>query len=267
MTAAHTEVPEALRGKRQLGEGESFAFSCHPGVPCFNRCCADVNIILTPLDVLRLARRLDLPTRAFLDRHTLTPITKELHLPVVMLRMRDDQRKSCPFVGEQGCTVYEDRPWACRMYPVGMGIPPARAGIEPAPVYFLFEDDFCEGRCGDHRFTAEQWRADQGVDERDAIETGYRAIVSHPWFIGGRTLDPKRMEMFFTAAYDLDSFRSFIFETSFLDRFELENELVERLRTNDDALLDFSWRWLRFALFAEPTLTARPSAPAQRRTP
>lgn len=266
MTVPATEVPEALRGKRQLSADESFVFSCHPGVPCFNRCCADVNIILTPLDVLRLARRLDLPTRAFLDRHTLTPITKELHLPVVMLRMNDDERKSCPFVGEQGCTVYEDRPWACRMYPVGMGIPPARAGVEPAPVYFLFEDDFCEGRCGDRRWTAEQWRADQGVDERDAREAGYRAIVSHPWFIGGRTLDPKRMEMFFTAAYDLDSFRSFIFETTFLQRFELDAGLVEQLRSDDEALLEFAWRWLRFALFAEPTLTVRPSAPAQRRT-
>lgn len=267
MTAVPNALPEALRDKRQLSANEEFRFACHPGVPCFNRCCADVNIILTPLDVLRLARRLGLPTRAFLDRHTLTPITKELHLPVVMLRMNDDERKSCPFVGERGCTVYEDRPWACRMYPLGMAIPPARAGVEPEPVYFLFEDDFCEGRRGEQRWTAAQWRADQGVEARDAQEAGFRAIVSHPWFIGGRTLDPKRMEMFFTAAYDLDSFRAFIFESSFLQRFEVEEELVERLRHDDDALLEFAWRWLRFALFAEPTLAVRQPAPAQRRTP
>ena len=42
------------------------------------------------------------------------------------------------------------------------------------------------------------------------------------------------------------------------DRFlELEPELVEQLRTDDQALLEFGFRWLRFALFAEPTMKVR----------
>ena len=59
------ELPESLKEQRQLAAGESFCFSCHPGVPCFNRCCHDVNIVLTPLDVLQLARKLDMNTRDF----------------------------------------------------------------------------------------------------------------------------------------------------------------------------------------------------------
>jgi len=261
------ELPEVLRDKRRVAENQEFPFSCHPGIPCFNRCCADINIVLTPLDVLRLARRLGVTTTEFLDEYCLHPITKDLSLPIVMLGMAEDPAKKCRFVGEEGCTVYEDRPWACRMYPVGMAIPPARAGVDPEPLFFLFEDDFCEGRRESRRFTVAEWRADQQVPEREALEEGFREIVTHPWFIGGRRLDARRMEMFHMACYDLDRFRRFVFESTFLQRFEVEPELAERMRADDEELLRFAFRWLRYALFAEPTVTAREDAPSSQDKP
>jgi uncharacterized protein len=256
-SAAPSTLPDAVRGRRQLGPDEKFSFGCHPKVACFNHCCADVNIMLTPLDVLKLARRAGLSTTDFLAQHTLKPITKDLHLPVVILRMNNEAGRRCPFVGAQGCTVYEDRPWACRMYPVGMAIPPARAGVDPQPVYFLFEDDYCKGREETGEWTVETWRASQGAIAREQQELGFRDIVSHPWFIGGRQLDPRRIEMFYMAAYDLDAFRRFVLESSFAKRFEVEPELLEALRQDDAALLNFGLRWLRYALFAEPTMTIR----------
>ena len=267
MSTTAPELPESLRERRRLGHDDAFRFGCHPGVACFNNCCADVNILLTPLDVLRLARRLGMHTRDFLQRYTLMPITKDLHLPVVMLRMNDEDGKKCHFVGPQGCTLYDDRPWACRMYPVGMALSPAKAGVEPEPLYFLFEDAFCHGREEPTEWTVDRWRHDQGVPEREAIEAGFRDVVGHPWFIGGRQLDPKRMELFHTACYDLDAFREFVFESSFLTRFEVEPEVVETIRTSDEALLAFAFRWLRFALFAEPTLTVRARGPESGRNP
>ena len=83
--------------------------------------CGDVNIVLTPYDVLRLKRRLGIYSTELLQRYSVRPFTKEQQLPVVLLRMQDDQPgKPCPFVTPQGCGVYEDRPWPCRMYPVGV---------------------------------------------------------------------------------------------------------------------------------------------------
>jgi Fe-S-cluster containining protein len=203
-----------------------------------------------------------LKTKEFLDRHALMPITKDLHLPVALLKMGPEPEKRCSFVGEAGCTVYEDRPWSCRMYPVGSAIPPVRVGEEPKPIYVLFEDDFCKGHGEAQQWTVATWRADQGVDEREEIEAGFREIVSHPWFIGGRQLNPKQMELFFNACYDLDNFRRFVFESTFLSRFELEESLVEELRQDDIALLKFAFTWLRFALFGEQTLKVREEAKA-----
>jgi Fe-S-cluster containining protein len=257
--------PEALSNQRRLEVGGRFRFGCHPELSCFTNCCADVNILLTPMDVLSLSRRLGITTGEFIARHTLTPVTKDLHLPVLMLRMGEEPQRRCLFAGDAGCDVYQDRPWSCRMYPLGMGLPPARAGEEPQPVYFLFEDDFCKGRTEPKEWTVDQWRTDQGAAAREEMEAGYREIVSHPWFIGGRQLDPKRMEIFHTACYDLDRFRDFVFESTFLSRFELEDSLVASLRDDDVALLRFAFRWLRFALFAEPTMKVREGAPNVRR--
>ena len=67
------------------------------------------------------------------------------------------------------------------------------------------------------------------------------------------------MEMFFTASYDLDKFRAFIFDSTFLERFELEADLIEELRDDDEALMRFAFRWLRFALFGEPNIKVRPT--------
>jgi Fe-S-cluster containining protein len=262
VTTSPWTLPPELAEKRQMSGDERCTFGCNPDVPCFTRCCADVNIVLTPVDVLRLSRRLDLSTTEFLARHTLVPLTKDLQLPVVMLRMGEDEGHRCDFVGEGGCTVYEDRPWSCRMYPVAMALPPARAGFEPRPLYFLLEDEFCHGHEAGRTWSVDEWRRDQGVEEREDLESGFRDLVSHPWFIGGRKLDPKRCEIFFTACYDLDRFRSFVFESTFLERFEVDDETVELLREDDEALLRFGFRWLRFALFGEPVLTVR----ADRRT-
>jgi Fe-S-cluster containining protein len=260
LTDSSWTLPSELAGKRPLSGDERFSFGCHAGLPCFTRCCGDVNIVLTPVDVLRLSRRLGLSSTDFLARHALVPLTKELQLPVVMLRMGEDEGRRCPFVGEGGCTVYEDRPWACRMYPVTMAMPPARAGFEPRPLYFLAQDDFCDGHeCG-CTWSVEEWRQNQDVETAEELEQGFREIVSHPWFIGGRKLDPKRCEILFTACYDLDRFRAFVFESTFLERFEIDGETVALIRDDDEALLRFAFRWLRFALFGEPVLAVRPSA-------
>ncbi len=39
-----------------------------------------------------------------------------------------------------------------------------------------------------------------------------------------------------------------------VNRFDVEPETIEKIRTDDEALLDFGLRWLRFSLFGESTL-------------
>src|SRR5512147_1995441 len=96
---------------------EKFKFACHKGLSCYNTCCRDVNIFLTPYDVLRMRRGTGLSSEEFLQRHTVALLSEE-GLPLLVLKMKEDAKKTCPFVAPDGCSIYQDRPWSCRMYPV-----------------------------------------------------------------------------------------------------------------------------------------------------
>lgn len=247
--------PDFLRGKRKVAAEDTFNFGCHSDLPCFNQCCADVNIILTPLDVLRLARRIGMGTTEFLETHAMVPITKDLQLPVVMLKMGSEPEKKCSFVGEAGCSVYEDRPWACRMYPVGVASP--KEGSAESKFYFLMKEDVCQGHGKGKTWTVRSWMEDQGASEYDELGEAFKAVTLHDFFQRGGRLEPAKMDMFFMACYKTDAFRRFVFETSFLRKFDEDAAVVERARTDDVALLQIAFRWLRFCLFGEKTLAIK----------
>ena len=245
-------LPDAPR----LGPEDRFTFTCRPGVSCFNRCCGDVNIFLSPYDVLRMKRRLGISSGEFLDRHALLPVHKEMKLPVVLLRMADEEGRPCPFVGPEGCAIYEDRPWPCRMYPLGMAAGHDQG--QPADeFYFLLKEEVCRGHEADRAWTVKQWLDDQDVGAWDEFGGAFKELTLHPFFQEGGVLPPEKLHMFYTACYDLDAFRKFVFETSLLQRFEVDEALVEEMRYDDEALLRFAFLWLRFALFGEETVRPR----------
>jgi hypothetical protein len=65
------------------------------------------------------------------------------------------------------------------------------------------------------------------------------------------------MDMLFMVLYDLDKFRRFVFESSFLAKFALPETEIEEVRTDDVALLRLGFRWLKFCLFGEQVMEIR----------
>ena len=112
------DTQNPAHGSMEPIEGGKFSFACHPGVPCFTQCCSDLNLALTPYDVLRLKNGLGISSGEFLDRYTADDVKHNCGLPVLMFRMNTDSKRTCQLLGSGGCTVYEDRPGACRLYPV-----------------------------------------------------------------------------------------------------------------------------------------------------
>ena len=246
-----------LREYPRLNENSEFTFRCHPGVPCFNACCADVNIFLTPYDVVRLKNHLGITSGEFLSKYTISPFDENLKYPVVMFKMNDDEKKTCPFVGPEGCTVYEDRPWACRMYPLGMASPGENSEELDEEFYFLLEESVCKGFESDRKLTVKGWLEDQGIVEYNLEGELYKEITTHKFFTDGGNLAPEKIEMFFTSVYNLDKFRKFIFESSFLKKFDVDEARQAKLKEDDLELLKFGYDWLKFAIFGEKTMKIR----------
>ncbi len=255
-----------LADQPRLGLDDRFRFACHPGVSCFNVCCRDVNIVLTPYDVLRLKTRLRMTSGEFLERYTILPFTEDQLFPIPLLKMNDDAEKRCPFVSEAGCTVYSDRPWPCHMYPIGHAT--NRTSDRPIgeEFWFLVREDHCRGHEEAREWSVRDWMVAQGTEPYDRMGEFYRDLTLHENFVVKKQrLNPAQIDMFYMALYDLDRFRRFIFESSFLLRFVVQEDRVERMRVDDEELLEFGFLWLRFALFAERTMKVRPEAEAAAR--
>jgi Fe-S-cluster containining protein len=243
----------------RLGPDDTFEFGCHPGISCFNTCCADVNIFLSPYDVYRMKRRLGITSSEFLEKYAMMPVQKDMKTPVVMLAMSDNEGKTCPFLTDGGCGIYSDRPWPCRMYPVGLAAQKDTPdGWRGDRFYFLLQEEGCKGFDEQKKWKVREWLDDQGLDPYDEWGEAFKELTLHEYFEKGGLLSPERMHMFFTACYDLDRFREFVFGSTLLKRFDVDEDLIEQMRTEDLTLLRFAFLWLRFSLFGEPTVRAKP---------
>jgi len=245
-----------LRDCPRMSLDDSFTFACHGSLDCFTRCCRDVSIVLTPYDVLRLKRALRIDSSELLDKYTLSPFIKEQKIPAVILRM-DPETKKCPFVTDQGCSVYANRPWACRMYPLGVAEPKNPSPADSA-FHFLIREDICGGHGQGQSYTVRQWLAEQGIEEYQMMGASFRDLMLHDFWDKDEALPPQKMDMYYMACFDLDRFRRFVFDTRFLSLFLVDEARVEALRTDDEELLEFGIQWLRFTLFGEKSMKLRP---------
>lgn len=227
-----------------------FKFKCHPGVSCFTECCRGINIILTPYDVIRLKRRLDLPSDQFLAIYTEPHLLEKTDLPVVTLKQLDDDKSSCPFVRDEGCILYEDRPTACRYYPLGTASLQHKEGADDEGFFFFVHEPHCKGFEEDCEWSVAQWREDQGVDLRDEVNAEWTdLVVRKRSFPPNIQLTEKAKQLFFMVSYNIDNFRRFVFDSTFLERMPVDDDTQKKLKTDDVELFKFGVQWLKSVLF------------------
>ncbi len=248
-----------IREYDRLDLESKFRFGCHPNVSCFGKCCADVNIFLTPYDVLRIKNRIGVSSSEFLEKYVMPIMLEENQLPVVVLKMTEDEDKKCPFVSDEGCTIYEDRPWSCRVYPLGLAS--SKTDKEEGEEFCFIvdpDDTFCEGFKENKEWTVEEWLKDQDVGTFNKKSASYMQFTLHPHLQEKKVLDDKKIQVFFKTCYDIDGFRKMVFESSFFNRFEVADDIKEKIETDDEELLEFGInKWLRFALFHEDTIVVK----------
>jgi Fe-S-cluster containining protein len=201
-------------------------------------------MLLTPYDILRIKKRLGITSDEFLKTYTYTHIDEKSSHPFAVLKMMDDEEGKCPFVSPEGCSIYEDRPANCRYYPVGKGlmIKDSKKGPAPEEFYFFIREPSCLGYEDDKEWTIETWRIEQGVDLYDEMNREWKEIQLRRDNPGQAKLDPKKQPLIYMASYDIDKFRRFVFESKLLDVLDIDNEEVEKIRTDEIALMKFGFK-------------------------
>ncbi len=194
------------------------------------------------------------PPRTFLDTHTIMRWATGHGFPEIMMKMDSDNDKRCPFVTPRGCSVYEDRPGACRIYPLGRAATKHAMDGTPREFYFPVREDHCKGFEQKRQWTVRGWLADQGMEDYNRLNDLLMELYVLKARGRGIALGPQHMQMFTMACYNTERFRDFIFKSGFLQKFDIDEEVVADLRQNDVKLLEFAFQWLKFALFHEPVL-------------
>ncbi len=241
--------------ERVMDLEDTFNFECHPGLDCFTSCCRDVNIFLAPYDVIRLRHALKLNSAEFLDQYTHRLSKEGGVLPLVTLRMNEDDQY-CPFLDrDTGCTVYEHRPWSCRLFPLNLE--------ESGQFTYVCGPERCPGLLSHRTERIHRWLVDQGAAEYQDVHLLYGEVAAHPELAQLDVDNPAVREMIFMATYDLDRFKDFVFQSSFLQKFDVPEETIFKALRYEVDLLKLGLDWIKFGLFGEPTLKIRPEIVAQ----
>ncbi|MBT7307939.1 MAG: YkgJ family cysteine cluster protein [Gammaproteobacteria bacterium] len=245
----------------QLNGSAKIQFSCHKGVSCFNECCKQADIPLTSYDVIRLKGYLGLSSTEFLKEHTYPFEMDNDRLPGVKLRHKDEST-TCHFMTEEGCSVYEHRPMACRYYPVGHLSLRKQNVNEEEEHYFLVKESYCKGHEEDRELTIDEYRKEQQVEEYDKNSHMYRRLILKKKSGGPAigTLSKNSLSFYFMATYDIDRFRDFVLSEGFEKAYEIpEDELVEAIK-DDMRLLELGDRLMRQIFFGEKLVKQREGA-------
>ncbi|MCF8067580.1 MAG: YkgJ family cysteine cluster protein [Desulfobacterales bacterium] len=233
----------------QIMPDEPFIFACHSGVACFNECCRDLNQFITPYDMVRMRKSLGLSCEEFLSKYTSRHIGPESGLPVVTLKPNPADGLTCPFVTPEGCSVYNDRPASCRMYPLARAVTRSRETGQLMEHFALIRESHCKGFSEGKSQTPLEWVENQGLKKYNEMNDLLLEIISLKNQKKSGPVDFKEELMVHMAFYDLDSFRTHIFEKGLLGEFNLDERIMEKIKTDDVELLKLGFEWIKRVLF------------------
>ena len=240
-------------------------FSCHKGIGCWNACCSNIDISLTPYDILRLKKRTGLSSAEFLTKYTVPYEMEKDDIAGVKFRTVEGGT-ACQFMTPEGCAVYEDRPTACRYYPVALVSMRKEGEAFDKDSYALVKEDHCKGHEVARSVSIDAYRQEQGVVDYDELARGWRQLVLKKKSTGPTVGKPslKSRQLFFMACYNHDQFRAFVASDAFGQLFSLSREEREKIVGDDVELMLFGFRFLRQVLFGEESIPLNDAAAQER---
>ncbi|MEK6201026.1 MAG: YkgJ family cysteine cluster protein [Desulfobulbaceae bacterium] len=239
--------PLLPRNVSRIEREEPFHFSCHPGIVCFTDCCRQLELALTPYDVLRLKKACGIRSETFLDRYVIIEQEEDETFPRFYLSMVDDGRASCVFVADSGCTVYQNRPGACRAYPMGRAVI-RQADNAMDDFFVLLQESHCHGFREQQGQDAATYSKEQGLLIYNRFNDAMAVLLQHEQIRQGKQFAEQQREQFILALYNLDQFRTLLFAGQIPGATTLDGTSREGL-ADDEALLLYAIDWLKDILF------------------
>ena len=258
---SESPFPQSPVEATQYDGSKIIQFRCHKDISCFNACCKNIDITLTPHHSLRLKRRLGIASGEFLREYT-EPYEMEKEGIAGVKFKPIEGGTACRFMRDEGCSVYEDRPTACRYYPVALISMRRQDEYTDINSYALVKEDHCKGHFENRSLTIDEYRAEQGLDDYDRLGRGWRQLVLKKKSSGPTVGKPSKrsLQMFFMACYDLDRFREFVISAPFNDTYDLSAEIKQKILGDETELMLFAFDFMKQVMFGEESIPMKADA-------
>ena len=241
-----------------LGD-KKFNFHCHSGLSCFTQCCKNVDMYLFPYDIIRLKHAVGLDSEVFLREHTFLKKGANPYFPSLMLKLTEGERRACPFLNQNGCAVYSDRPSSCRTYPLERAVDRDTSRKRHKEYYFLTDHSYCLGHGEEVQFTVQKWIRNQNVDTYNCMNDLWAEIESifltNPW--KGEEIGGPKQQLAFMIFFNIDGFRRYVAAHKILGLYSLTRDQKNTIGKDDAELLKFGFEWLKIVLTGKSNLVLK----------
>jgi Fe-S-cluster containining protein len=155
--------------KNTIGLDEKFRFNCKG---CGNCCRNRDDIMLSPYDLFRACKCLNLSHSEFIEKYCEVYQGKSSKVPVVRLKPKPvyemlflktpiSNKTECPLLKDNHCIVHKSKPIVCALYPLGRFW-----NAETNEINYIMNENV---KCNDksENFTVREWLEKFGVPESD----------------------------------------------------------------------------------------------------
>lgn len=156
---------------------DTFKFHC---TQCGKCCIQRDDIILSPMDLFRMAKELKMSNTEFIGKYCSMHIGPVSRMPIIMLRpVGKDNR--CPLLKANKCSVHHVKPAVCGMFPLGryMSFPKDEfnaEAIEKCEVKYLLQPPECGDESETH--TVREWLSGFDIKLEDAAFIRWNQAIS-----------------------------------------------------------------------------------------
>lgn len=211
-----------------IGLDDTFKFHC---TQCGKCCIQRDDIILSPMDLFRMAKELKMSHTDFIHTYCSIHIGSASRMPIIMLRpVGKDNR--CPLLKANKCSVHHVKPAVCGMFPLGryMSFPKGEfnaEAIEACEVKYLLQPPECGDESETH--TVREWLSDFDIKLEDASFIRWNQAISE---IGQKVQElEKKMDMMTMMEV------WFVIRVVMYEIYEHDKEFLPQLEANYEGLM------------------------------
>jgi Fe-S-cluster containining protein len=212
---------------------------------------------LFPYDIIRLKKALEIDSHDCIKKYTRLVQGDNPYFPGVMLKLNEEN--ICPFLGEGGCRVYDDRPSACRTYPLERAVDRTPTSRGESEFYFMTNHEYCLGHNENNDFTVKEWVRNQRLEQYNLMNDLWGELDTifskNPW--RGEGSGGEKQRLAFMVCFDIDGFRNFVKHHDLLMKFRIDKDTKRRIQEDDQELLKFGFEWLKLILTGKTSLVQR----------